>query len=101
MSSRIVLGFGDGRVFDVGIKHGVPDYMTDAMYATHGLEAGARSIPEEWLEFEVPIGKLKEEREQREKERQEALEMENTKILDGRYSVRDIDIGCSLNLKSS
>ncbi|KAL2029251.1 hypothetical protein VTO58DRAFT_108443 [Aureobasidium pullulans] len=95
------IGFGDGRVFDVGIKHGVPDYITDAMYATYGLEAGARSIPEEWLEFEVPAKKLKEERKRKEKERQEALEMENTKILDGRYSVRDIDMGCFLNLKSS
>ncbi|THY45690.1 hypothetical protein D6C98_07741 [Aureobasidium pullulans] len=95
------IGFGDGRVFDVGIKHGVPDYITDAMYATYGLEAGARSIPEEWLEFEVPAKKLKEERKRKETERQEALEMENTKILDGSYSVRDIDMGCFLNLKSS
>ena len=95
------IGFGDGRVFDVGIKHGVPKYSADTMYATYELEAGARSIPEEWLEFEVPAERLKEEREQRKKERQEALEMENTKILDGRYSVRDIDIGCFLNLKSS
>lgn len=95
------IGSGDGRVFDVGIKHGVPDYITDAMYATYGLEAGARSIPEEWLEFEVPAEKLKEERKRKEKERQEALEMEITKILDGRYSVRDIDMGCFLNLESS
>ncbi|THX68797.1 hypothetical protein D6D05_09276 [Aureobasidium pullulans] len=95
------IGFGDGRVFDVGIKHGVPEYIADAMYATYGSEAGARSILEEWLESEVPIEKLREEREQREKERQEALEMENTKILDGKYSVRDIDMGCFLNLESS
>ncbi|THW55262.1 hypothetical protein D6C81_09767 [Aureobasidium pullulans] len=95
------IGFGDGRVFDVGIKHGVPDYITDAMYATYGLEAGARSIPEEWLEFEVPAKKLKEERKRKEKERQEGLEMEKTRILDGSYSVRDIDMGCFLNLKSS
>ncbi|THZ43502.1 hypothetical protein D6C90_05018 [Aureobasidium pullulans] len=95
------IGFGDGRVFDVRIKHGVPDYITDAMYATYGVGAGARSIPEEWLEFEVPAEKLKEERKRKETERQEALEMENTRILDGSYSVRDIDMGCFLNLKSS
>ena len=59
------IGFGDGRVFNVGIKHGVPDYITDAMYTAYGLEAGARSIPEEWLEFEVPAGKLKDERARR------------------------------------
>lgn len=95
------IGFGDGRVFDVGIKHGVPEYIADAIYATYGLEADARSVPEEWLEFEVPIEKLKEERKRKERERQEASEMENTRILDGRYSVRDIDLGCFLNLKGS
>lgn len=95
------IGFGNGRVFNVEIKYSVPGNITDAMYATYGVGADARSIPEEWLEFEVPIEKLKEEREQREKERQEALEMENTRILDGRYSVRDIDMGCFLDLESS
>jgi hypothetical protein len=77
-------------VFNVGIKHGVPDFITDAMYVTYGVGAGARSRPEEWLEFEVPAEKLKDERKWMENERQEASDIENTRILDGRYSVWDI-----------
>jgi hypothetical protein len=90
-----------GRVFNAGVAQGVPEHITDAMYAMFNVDTNKREVPEEWMEFAVPAAELEDEKNRREKERQDAAEMEDLEILNGSYSVRNIDIGCFFRPGSS
>jgi hypothetical protein len=90
-----------GRVFNAGVAQGVPEHITDAMYAMFNVDADDREIPEEWLEFAIPAAELEDEKNRREEERQNAVGMEDLEILNGSYSVRNIDVGCFFGLGST
>jgi hypothetical protein len=75
----------EGRVFNAGVPQGVPEHITDAMYAMFNVDADNREIPEEWLEFAISATELETEKNRREEERKNAAEMEDLKILNGTY----------------
>jgi hypothetical protein len=74
-----------GRVFNAGVAQGVPEHITDAMYAMFNVDADNREIPEEWLEFAISATELETEKNRREEERKNAAEMEDLEILNGTY----------------
>jgi hypothetical protein len=72
-------------VFNAGVAQGVPEHITDAMYAMFDVDADDRETPEEWLEFAISATELEIEKNRREEERKNAAEMEDLKILNGMY----------------
>ncbi|KAH0043175.1 hypothetical protein KCU78_g645, partial [Aureobasidium melanogenum] len=87
------IGLANGREFRVGVAQGVPEDVSDAMYASFG-ENAEFEVPEEWLEFEVSAAELEREEEQATEARLRREEDRKLDILEGRLSVRDYGMNC-------
>ncbi|KAH0337661.1 hypothetical protein KCU81_g7962, partial [Aureobasidium melanogenum] len=87
------IGLGDGREFRIGVAQGVPEDITDAMYASFGDGVDVE-IPEEWLEYEVSAEELEREERQANEEREQREQARKLDILEGRLSVRDYGMDC-------
>ncbi|KAK6006601.1 hypothetical protein QM012_007011 [Aureobasidium pullulans] len=87
------IGLADGREFRAGTAQGVPEDITEAMYASFG-EGSDFEVPEEWLEYEVSVEEKDKEERQANEERLQREATRRLDILEGRLSVRDYGFGC-------
>ncbi|KAH0365211.1 hypothetical protein KCU65_g6194, partial [Aureobasidium melanogenum] len=87
------IGLANGREFRAGVAQGVPEDITEAMYASFG-DGVNFEIPEEWLEFEVSAEELEREEMQTNEERVQREKARKLDILEGRLSVRDYGMDC-------
>ncbi|CAD0096541.1 unnamed protein product [Aureobasidium vineae] len=84
------------REFRVGVSQGVPEEVTEAMFAMLDDLHEDYEIPEEWLEFEVSEEELDREERQTYMDWVQREEEQRLKVLNGKLSVRDIGIECLL-----
>ncbi|CAD0113291.1 unnamed protein product [Aureobasidium uvarum] len=83
------------REFRVGAAQGVPEAITNAMFAmVDGDERENYEIPEEWLEFEISEEEIDREDKQAYVNWAQRQEEQRLKVLNGKFSVRDIGMGC-------
>ncbi|KAG9692007.1 hypothetical protein KCU95_g7618, partial [Aureobasidium melanogenum] len=87
------IGLANGRQFRAGVAQGVPEDITEAMYASFG-DGVDFEIPEEWLGFEVSAEELEREERQANEERVQREEARKLDILEGRLSVRNYGMDC-------
>ncbi|CAD0097358.1 unnamed protein product [Aureobasidium mustum] len=93
------ISLANGREFRVGVAQGVPEDISEAMYASFENE-GEFEVPEEWLEFEVTAEELAKEERQASEERLRKEEKHKLDILEGRLSLRNFGKGCLTSAES-
>jgi len=74
----------------VGSAHGVPDEVSEMLHAYQGETSV--ELPVECLRYEVPREVVEKEEKENELGAQEREKIQDEKILDGEFSVRNIDL---------
>lgn len=87
------MGMSGGREFRIG--QGVPEQVTNGLYEIlfneiDGDQVEEREIPEEFLQYEISREELERERREWEESVRRSEEDERSRILSGKWSVRDL-----------